>query len=219
MARSSSKVLITALVFVFLAAGGYVVYKSSIDRRATPKDQPVKGEVFTVQNIDISVGINGAGVITGTPAKTVIGVKAQDISKVKIGQGAQIWVSQASSAYNGSIVDISNSPRNTGNGEVYDVIIAIKNGGPLKEGATTEVQIPLNSKKNVLAVPAQALVKGVNGNEFVWVLPETWTTERADSVWPIKRYVKVGLLDERNAEIIEGLQENERIILPLDTPS
>jgi multidrug efflux pump subunit AcrA (membrane-fusion protein) len=68
---------------------------------------------------------------------------------------------------------------------------------------TTTVNIFLEERENVLAVPNRA-VRRERGRRFVYVL---------DRGRPVQRWVKVGWRDDDSTEIIEGLEENEDVVL------
>lgn len=79
--------------------------------------------------------------------------------------------------------------------------------GKLRISMTTEVNIVLSEAKNVLQVPAAAL-KGGKGRDNPYTVRVTKGSNGFE-----ERTVKVGLSDNVVAEILEGLQENEQVVI------
>lgn len=69
----------------------------------------------------------------------------------------------------------------------------------LKPGMTARIILTLGSQKNVVSIPKDALL-----DSYVFVVADS-TAERRDVV--------VGLIGDNNVEIIEGVQEDEQIIV------
>ncbi|MGP1506363.1 MAG: efflux RND transporter periplasmic adaptor subunit [Campylobacter sp.] len=77
----------------------------------------------------------------------------------------------------------------------------------LKIGMTTENRIIIDQSENALIVPLNAVIDE-NGDKFVSVALDGFGAKFE------KRAVKVGISDNMNIEILDGLQEGEDIILP-----
>ncbi|MEO0184710.1 MAG: efflux RND transporter periplasmic adaptor subunit [candidate division WOR-3 bacterium] len=73
-------------------------------------------------------------------------------------------------------------------------------GANLKPGMTARVVIKLGDKKGVIAVPQDAMI-----DNSVFVVKHDSTAER--------RPVKIGLVGDELVEIVEGLKENETVIV------
>ncbi|MCK4233069.1 efflux RND transporter periplasmic adaptor subunit [candidate division WOR-3 bacterium] len=69
----------------------------------------------------------------------------------------------------------------------------------LKPGMTTRVQIKLGESTDVLMIPKDAYLKG-----FIFVVSDS-TAER--------REVTVGIMGDKNIEILEGLEEGEKVVI------
>jgi HlyD family secretion protein len=72
----------------------------------------------------------------------------------------------------------------------------------LRPGMSAVVSISINAKKNVLAIPVTALFIEDN-REYVIIPVENGGIN--------KLYVKRGINDSQNVEIIEGLKEGDRV--------
>jgi membrane fusion protein, macrolide-specific efflux system len=77
-------------------------------------------------------------------------------------------------------------------------------GVDLKDGFSVVASIPVRKKDNILIVPAKAVSH--QGQDYV-VQVET-------AAAPQTRTVKVGISDFQNIEILEGLIEGDRVVLP-----
>ena len=74
----------------------------------------------------------------------------------------------------------------------------------LKDGFAAVVNIPVQKKDNILIVPSRAISH--QGQNYV-VQVEVGTTVET-------RVVKIGITDFQNTEIIEGLNQGEKVVLP-----
>lgn len=73
----------------------------------------------------------------------------------------------------------------------------------LRPEMTTTVNIFLETHKNVLSLPNES-IKLERGRKFVYVIQKTDIT---------KRWIKIGIKNEEYTEIIEGIEEGERVII------
>ncbi|MCD6506682.1 efflux RND transporter periplasmic adaptor subunit [Candidatus Poribacteria bacterium] len=75
--------------------------------------------------------------------------------------------------------------------------------GKLKPGMSADVVLPIEVHRNVLLVPRTALLNE-NGSSFLFVVRNGKA---------VKRAVEVGLTDEWNAEITEGITEKDLVVV------
>ena len=164
---------------------------------------PIAGSIANVL-VDV-----GSMVSTQVPVAIVV-----DFSKVKV----SFNVAEVDAGYlkkSGKItIKIDALPDEVFNGTISEIspvvdpltrTIAVKaditNGrGQLKPGMTARILLNLGERKNVLAVPKDALMNGI-----IYVAENDSIAER--------REVKTGLIGDEWAEITEGLQENELVII------
>jgi macrolide-specific efflux system membrane fusion protein len=133
-------------------------------------------------------------------------VDETDIGRIEKGQKAEFTVDTYSDVdFEGSVVAVYPSAEIQDNVVNYVTIIRISNdqGRILRPEMTTTVNIFLEERENVLAVPNRA-VRRERGRRFVYVL---------EGGRPIQRWVKVGWKDDEYTEIVEGLEESEAVIL------
>jgi RND family efflux transporter MFP subunit len=75
----------------------------------------------------------------------------------------------------------------------------------LKDGFSAVVTIPVQTKENILIVPSQAVSH--QGQDYTVQVIKGSATET--------RVVKVGITDYQNIEIIEGLNQGDKVVLPV----
>lgn len=75
--------------------------------------------------------------------------------------------------------------------------------GKLKPGMSVDISLPLELRRNVLLVPRTALISE-NGADFLFIV----RNGRA-----VRRKVKVGLKDEWNAEIVDGITGEDMVVV------
>lgn len=133
-----------------------------------------------------------------------------DIAKVKVGQAANITVDALpDQTFRGRVTDIAEEGEVTNNVSSFEVTILIDNPKSLlKSGMTANVTIVVARKDNVVLIPIEALQQR-DARKFV-LIPPTEGAEQGRNMKP----VTVGLTNESYVEIIEGLQEGDKVLLP-----
>ena len=107
-----------------------------------------------------------------------------------------------------ALVDNSNTDVNTLTDAIYyyGMMDVSNTNRKLKIGMTTEMTIMVNKVDNVLTIPSAALgMENKKGEYQVEVLNKDNTTN--------KRWVRIGVNNNINAEVISGLKENETVIV------
>jgi len=134
-------------------------------------------------------------------------VDETDIGKIKVGQQASFTVDTYSDTdFKGTVTAIY--PKAVIQDNVVNYIVTAEIAGSqgkiLRPEMTTNVTISLETRKNVLAVPTSAITRE-RGDRYVTV------TEGENR---IQRKVKTGWKDNGYTEIISGLKEGERVLVP-----
>ena len=102
-------------------------------------------------------------------------------------------------------VEIESLETVTAKQEIPNRAMATFDASKLREGLTSTVSIVIEERTNVLLVP-NAAITTQRGQSFVQVVSSTGIVET--------RTIKRGITDYVNTEVIEGLQEGEKVILP-----
>jgi macrolide-specific efflux system membrane fusion protein len=111
-----------------------------------------------------------------------------------------------------ALVDNSNTDVNTLTDAIYyyGMMDVSNTNRKLKIGMTTEMTIMVNKVDNALTIPSAALgMKNKIGEYQVEVLNKDNTTN--------KRWVRIGVNNNINAEVISGLKENETVVVSQST--
>ncbi len=168
---------------------------------------PINGLVTAV---NISTGFDApsgaAIVVDSTTLQITTDVVESDLADIKIGQEAAVTVSAIDADLTGMVSAISPvASSDSGSGVVsYPVTITLTDApATARAGMSADVTITIQSAKDVLTVPAEAL-RGSDGDYSVMVLG-------ADGQ-PQAQPVEVGLVTNTTAEIKSGLAEGQAVV-------
>ena len=108
-------------------------------------------------------------IVDTTSYKIKVAVDELDISKIKNGQKVEIkFDAIENKTYEGAVETIAQLGDTSNNVTTYGVVISIKDLAGIKLGMNASVNILIESKENVLAIPVEALVEK-NGMNYVMV--------------------------------------------------
>jgi len=169
----------------------------------------VIGLVSTQEGETVAAGLNSPTFVTIIDLNRLqvdTFVDEVDIGKVKPGQAATFTVdSFPSREFAGKVVAIYPKAVIQENVVNYDVVVKITGpyDGLLRPEMTASVNISLEARENVLAVPVKA-VKRERGKNIVYLM---------SSGGPQPREVKVGWKDSQWVEILAGLEDGQTVLL------
>lgn len=136
-----------------------------------------------------------------------------NIKDVKVGQnviitGEAIEEGTKVSGVVESISPVAQINRTSGGEEVVvEVVISIDNTNEvLKPGLSVDCEIMTSEKKNIIVVPRGALKADKDGKEFVFVVD-------VEKGIMVQQYLKLGILSDMMAEVLEGLKEGDTVIV------
>lgn len=163
-----------------------------------------------------SVGLNtGEQVAANTVIVTLLdpqslridtNVSESDIASLSAGQPATVTFDALSGQTFQARVDSISPSAKVQQGVVnYLVTLALDKAPGVKEGMTASAQIVYQQKDNALVVPNRAL-RSQGRTRTVQVLLPTGTTET--------RTVQTGMTGDQSTEIVSGLQEGDRVVIP-----
>jgi multidrug efflux pump subunit AcrA (membrane-fusion protein) len=182
---------------------------------------PIRG-VVSSRNVEIgqivSSGISNVG--GGTTLLTVAdlarmfvlaSVDESDIGRVEVGQAASVTVdAHPEEVFSGEVRRIAAKGQNNANVVTFEVKIEVtdRKRGLLKPEMTATVEVIIARADDALLVPAQAVVRD-RGGSLVLVGDGKGEPER--------RPVEIGVMNEMNAQITNGLAEGEQVLLSSGT--
>jgi len=169
----------------------------------------------TILNIQIEAG---EWATPGTPAIELavtrpqildVNVDEVDVAQLALGQNAHISFDAIKGhKIDGIVSHIAPSSTNIGGAVAYGVEVSFDPGDlPIRLGMTAEVDIVIASEDQALLVPNRAIEADRAANRYyVTRLKPDGTTERIE--------VRIGLRDGTNTQIVDGLNEGDRLLLP-----
>ncbi len=167
-------------------------------------------EIFARGSDEASSQTVSLGSVFSNQKQITIPVDELDISRIQHGQKAVVTVEALSGqTFEGTVSKVSEMADIQNGVATYDVTITIPQGEKIKAGMTADVEILVDSKKDVLLVPVEAVIER-NGGQFVMV-PIQGQKDKENRLEQIK--VTTGIRNERYVEITEGLTEGQKIVL------
>jgi HlyD family secretion protein len=166
----------------------------------------ILGNVATIYVGDNVSPSTTLGVLVSQGYVVEVSLAESDAAQVKIGQKANVSFDVLDDvAAIGKVIEIDTV------GVVVQGVVSYKAkilldviDERVKPGMSTTVEIITDAKENTLFIPRTAL-KNLNGKYFVRILKDDGTIEQ--------REIKTGLLTDSKVEIIQGLNEGEKIII------
>jgi HlyD family secretion protein len=209
---------------------------------------PIDGIIVTTYfkaGDTVAMGKPVVTVIDPTQMQTVVAVDELDIAKVKVGQAAKVTLDAfPNKTYDGTVTKIANIGTVSNGVTTYGTTVSISSTDPIKVGMTSNVQIIINSKDNVLVVPTNA-VQSSRGSKYVilskgLVDPNARTSynrnfgngakSSTSTTNPLKGKtqaqidqivkantvtVTTGISNQTSVEIVSGLNDGDTIVIPI----
>lgn len=139
-----------------------------------------------------------------------------DVGRVKKGQKALFYVDAYPDKEFAAVVDnVYYSPTVEQNVVTYKTVLGVSNEGLLlRQGMTANIRVIIEERRDAIVVPNKALrvrlpeeearVRKAAGGPSLWVIEDGA---------PKARKVTLGISDEENTEVVEGLKEGETLIV------
>lgn len=183
--------------------------------RKTKVTSPIDGTVLTLPVIEGQVVIAAASVNSGTTLMTVANldkllvqthVNQVDVARLKVEQPVKLKVESLKDVVmNGKISFIAPIATVKTNVKGFDIEATIENpNARLRPGMTVNLTIPIAKADDAVSVPISAVFRGEGNKKVVYVR----NGNAAE-----KREVRIGVTNFDFAEIKEGVQEGETIML------
>lgn len=145
----------------------------------------------------VAVAAAGRAIVT-------VAVDEMEVAGLRVGQEAEVTVPALGGAkFRGRVTRVAEEGVNQSGVTTYPVEVTVEGGKGLKAGMTANVSIRTAAKDNALLVPVEAVQEGAEGT-FVRVLA---------GGRPRQVPVRVGLRNDRVAEVLEGLHRGDRVVL------
>lgn len=164
-----------------------------------------------VTSLNVSVGdyvraeTNLAKVVNNYDVEFQIDVDELEILDVKIGQEVKVTIDAISETETepmiGTVSEIALEGTSMNSVTTYPVTISMQGNDSIKMGMNCSAEIIVESKEDILTIPVEAVT--TRGDKY-YVTLENGT----------EKEVETGIYDEDNIEIVSGLEEGEKVILP-----
>lgn len=194
------------------AQGPAAYAKWQDDYKPTPVVSPLSGVVIlnnTVvgQTVDSSVVIYALADVLIAYAQ----VDESDIGRVHIGQKARIVLdAYPNQPIEGTVFDILYEGKNVSNVITYGVKVRPDKVPPFfRSQMTANVSFEVSRKTDALILPSFVVRTQADGSRAVSLPP----TPDSDGK-PVPREVKTGLENDDSVEIVSGLEEGDKVLLP-----
>lgn len=197
-----------ALLDAARAEGGKTLKYWQEAYKPTPLIAPIDGEVI-VRAVEPGQTVTSSDAIIVLSDRLI--VKAQvdetDIGQVNPGQAAIISLdAYPQTKVKAKVSHISYESKIINNVTIYEVdILPERVPDVFRSGMSANVDIIEQNKENILLIPLEA-VRQDKGDSFVLL-------SAGEGKKPFKRRVELGISDEKNVEVISGIEAKDKILI------
>ncbi|HEY5682540.1 MAG TPA: HlyD family efflux transporter periplasmic adaptor subunit [Sulfuricaulis sp.] len=177
--------------------------------RATPVLAPISGTVI-LRNVEPGQTFTSSDAVFIMSDRLTI--KAQvdetDIARIRLRQHARLELdAYPNQPFAGVVDQIAYDAKTVNNVTTYEVdVLPERTPTFMRSGMTANVSFVIESRQNVLLIPSEA-VKNREGKTYV-LLPSPKPKGE-----PQKKAIKTGVSDGRNTEVLDGLSEEEKLLV------
>jgi macrolide-specific efflux system membrane fusion protein len=180
--------------------------------KPTPLLAPINGQVI-VQTVQPGQTVTTSDAVTVLSDRLIVQAQVDetDVGKVKLGQAAVISLdAYPDIKIKGTVEHIYYESEIVNNVTIYQVNIIPERVPPIfRSGMSANVDIIEQRKENVLLIPLEAAKQDMEGS---FVLVSQGNVEK-----PVKRRVQLGISDDKNVEVISGLEATDKIVIATKT--
>lgn len=170
------------------------------------KSQGTQSNISLGSVSSLSSGVTIATIENQTSRKVSITIDELDIARIKVGQKAKITLDAFKDRiFSGHISSISAKGIIQNGYSTFQADISIDGSEKLLTGMSATVSILSDSKKDILLLPIDAIL---SKNERRYVLVSS-------DQGMIEKDIRVGIVNEDYAEIVQGLKEGDKVLLPV----
>jgi macrolide-specific efflux system membrane fusion protein len=176
--------------------------------KPTPLVAPINGQVI-VQTVQPGQTVTTSDAVTVLSDRLIVQAQVDetDIGKVKLGQKAIISLdAYPDTKVEGKVDHIYYESTIVNNVTIYEVNILPKRVPVIfRSGMSANVDIIEQRKENILTLPLDAVKQDQEGS-FVLI-------SQGNGEKPVKRRVQLGIADDKNVEVVSGLETTEKIVI------
>jgi len=185
---------------------------------------PIAGLVTVVAGVNGANGKSGESSVTVSDMSTIkvkVAVDELDIVSVAAGQKATIkFDALAGITFTGTVESAAQAGTTTNNTTTYDVIVNVDAPTGIRLGMNANVTIAIESKENVVVIPAEALVES-NTKKYVRVKSTTTSEDTNTPTSQSGKLVEIttGMETEDYIEVTKGVTTGQALIIQLASSS
>jgi len=175
--------------------------------KSIPLPAPIDGEVIvattqpgqTITTADAVVVLSDHLIVRAQVDET-------DIGKIATGMKAIIILdAYPDTEIKATVEHIYYESQTVNNVTIYPVDLIPQEASPFfRSGMNASVDFIVQDKKNILVIPVDAVYK--NGESYVLL-------KQPNGKEPVKARVELGITDDKNVEVISGINKNEQIVV------
>jgi len=175
--------------------------------KSIPLPAPIDGEVIvattqpgqTITTADAVVVLSDHLIVRAQVDET-------DIGKIATGMKAIITLdAYPDTEIKATVEHIYYESQTVNNVTIYPVDLIPQEASPFfRSGMNASVDFIVQDKKNILVIPVDAVYK--NGESYVLL-------KQPNGKEPVKARVELGITDDKNVEVISGINKNEQIVV------
>lgn len=175
--------------------------KSTISGMFFCVENQLSGTSYCIYNLD-DIGVK-------------IALAEKDITSINIGQKAKVNISALNKEFEGEVSYVSSLPQN----DKFIVRVKLNYTDEIKFGYTTTTSILTLQKDNIISIPYDYVSMTDDGRYYVYkedVKSQLFNAiymEDGTSEEDLRTYISVGSITSKNVEVVEGLEEGEKIVI------
>ncbi|WP_373485739.1 efflux RND transporter periplasmic adaptor subunit [Acetobacterium malicum] len=166
-------------------------------------------EIYYDEDETVAAGGKIMEIVDFTNLQVSIKVDEYQLASLAVGAPVTINIDSIGRSVQGSVSEISREAKNESGVAYFTAIVDFQGDAQIRIGMNAEVVIVKEQVENAVTVPVDAIQFGADNENYVLIKGESENAEQ--------RPVTTGITDGINIQIIEGLTENEVILIPLLT--
>jgi len=204
------------------------------EKAPSPLVAQADGEIVKLHAVDgdqVAAGANIADIVDYQHLEVVITVDELEIPKMKLGLPATIAVDALpGQIFQGQVKKIAKEGKAQNGVSTFDVTVGFDGAEGVLVGMTAQADVIALEKHDVIVVPIEAVQQGPGGNMVLipGSAPDPAQAGGNGGAVPAmgmdagmggeSRPVEIGVHNESMMEITSGLQEGDKVILPIMSP-
>ena len=186
---------------------------------------PIAGiiaELAVKNGASVTSSTTVATIINQSMMETVVSVDELDISKVQVGQKANITLDAITGkTFSGSVVQVDPIGTSSNGVTTYSVTVSVDKPEGIKIGMNTNVSIITQSKENVIVLSANAILNKRGTTAYVLSADSLFDSDgksiqlnNVNSMELMQKYGKqitIGLSNTNEVEVVSGLSDGDKV--------